>query len=158
MPGMISGRVTRRKVVKALAPRSFAASSRLRSKPISRERTTTTTKLMQNITCAISSVWKPSDGVPRMRKKESSAAPMTTSGVAIGITIRKFAERRPKNWWRTSASAIIVPTMVEITVASTASLRLVSERFVEFRAAEGVRPVFEGEADPGVVVAALRDR
>ena len=33
--------------------------------------------------------------------------------------------RRPKNWWRTSASAIIVPTMVEITVASTASLRLV---------------------------------
>ena len=32
----------------------------LRSKPISRERTTTTTKLIENITWAISSVVKPS--------------------------------------------------------------------------------------------------
>ena len=79
----------------ALAPRSCAASSRLRSKPISRERTTTTTKLMQNITWAISSVWKPSPGAPRMMKKESSEAPMTISGVAIGTTISRFAARRP---------------------------------------------------------------
>ena len=48
-----------RKVVNGSAPRSWAASSRLRSKPISRERTTITTKLMQNMTWAISSVEKP---------------------------------------------------------------------------------------------------
>ena len=59
-PGMISGRVTSRKVSSGVAPRSRAASSRLRSKPISRERTTTTTKLIENITWAISSVVKPS--------------------------------------------------------------------------------------------------
>ena len=39
-----------------VAPRSFAASSSRRSKPIRRERTTTTTKLMQNMTWAISGV------------------------------------------------------------------------------------------------------
>ena len=61
-----------------------------------------------------------------MRNKESSDAPITTSGVAIGITIRKFATRRPKKLWRTSASAIIVPRIVEITVASTASFSEVS--------------------------------
>jgi hypothetical protein len=98
IPGKISGRVTRRNVWNAFAPRSRAASSRLRSKPIKRERTTTTTKLMQNITWAISRVGNPSEGVPRTKKKDRSAAPMTTSGVAIGMTIRKFAERRPKNW------------------------------------------------------------
>ena len=126
-----------------VAPRSFAASSSLRSKPISRERTTTTTKLMQNMTWAISRVVKPS-GVPRMRKKESSEEPITISGVAIGITIRKFAARRPKNWWRTRASAIIVPITVEITVASSASLIEVQQRFVQFRDAEDVLPVLRG--------------
>ena len=54
IPGQISGRVIFRKVVNGSAPRSLAASSRLRSKPISRERTTITTKLMQNMTWAIS--------------------------------------------------------------------------------------------------------
>ena len=43
-----------------VAPRSAAASSMLRSKPISRERTTTTTKLMQNMMWAISRLVKPS--------------------------------------------------------------------------------------------------
>ena len=86
---------------------------------------------------------KPSEGVPRMRKKESSEAPITTSGVAIGITIRKFASRRPKNWWRTRASAIMVPITVEISVASSASLRW-SEGFVQFRDAEGVAPSARG--------------
>ena len=76
---------------------------------------------MQNMTWAISRVVKPSE-VPRMRKKERSEAPITTSGVAIGITIRKFAARRPRNWWRTRAIAIIVPITVEISVASSASL------------------------------------
>ncbi len=81
---------------------------------------------MQNITWAISSVWKPSPGAPRMMKKESSEAPMTISGVAIGTTISRFAARRPWNRWRTRARAIAVPIAVEITVASSASLRLES--------------------------------
>ena len=34
---------------------------------------------------------EPEWGLPRIRKNESSAAPITTSGVAIGITIRKLA-------------------------------------------------------------------
>ena len=63
IPGASSGRVTVRKVASGVAPRSAAASSRLRSKPISRERTTTTTKLIENITWAISSVVKPSANV-----------------------------------------------------------------------------------------------
>ena len=33
---------------------------------------------------------------------------------------------RPRNWWRTSASAIIVPRIVAIIVVSAASSRLVS--------------------------------
>ena len=31
------------------------------------------------------------------RNIDSSAAPITTSGVAVGITIRKFEALRPKN-------------------------------------------------------------
>ncbi len=53
---------------------------------------------MQKMTCAISRVVDPSAGVPRIRKNDSSEAPMTISGVAIGTTIRKLAVRRPKNW------------------------------------------------------------
>ena len=58
-PGAISGSVTRMNVWKPLAPRSCAASSRLRSNPISRDRTVTTTKLMLNMMCAIRIVVKP---------------------------------------------------------------------------------------------------
>ena len=47
IPGREQGKVTRRKVVNGVAPRSAAASSMLRSKPIRRDRTTTTTKLMR---------------------------------------------------------------------------------------------------------------
>ena len=46
-------------MVRGFAPRSAAASSMLRSKPISRERTTTTTKLMQNMTWAMKRLVKP---------------------------------------------------------------------------------------------------
>src|SRR5262249_42961480 len=57
--GAISGSVTFRNVTHSLAPRSIAASSRWRSKPISRAFTVTTAKLMQNITCAIRIVENP---------------------------------------------------------------------------------------------------
>src|SRR5206468_8332650 len=57
--GAIKGSVTFRKVAHSFAPRSIAASSRWRSKPISLALTVTTAKLMQNITCAIRIVQKP---------------------------------------------------------------------------------------------------
>ena len=59
MPGRISGNVTFQNVVSSSAPRSIAASSRLRLKPVRRALTVTTTKLMQNMTCAIRIVPKP---------------------------------------------------------------------------------------------------
>ena len=43
MPGRMSGKVTFQKVVHSVAPRSIAASSRWRGKPVSRARTVTTT-------------------------------------------------------------------------------------------------------------------
>ena len=44
---------------------------------------------------------------------DSSAAPMTISGEAIGRMISRFAALRPRNWWRTRASAIAVPIAVD---------------------------------------------
>ena len=79
----MSGRVTFLKVVHSSAPRSMAASSSERLKPLMRARIVTTTKLMQNIMWAMTIV-----GRPRATSTEthsaSSDAPMITSGVAIG--------------------------------------------------------------------------
>ena len=51
---------------------------------------------------------------------DSSEAPSTISGVASGRKMKKFVGARPRNWYRTSASAIIVPSAVAITVDSAA--------------------------------------
>src|SRR6478609_284206 len=59
IPGRINGKVTFQNVVSSFAPRSIAASSSRRSKPARRAFTVTTTKLMQNITWAMTIVWKP---------------------------------------------------------------------------------------------------
>ena len=96
-PGAISGSVTRRNVWSGVAPRSEAASSIERSKPINLDRTTTTTKLIENITWASSRVVKPS-AMPETTNIESSAAPITISGVAIGRTISRLVAVRPRNW------------------------------------------------------------
>ena len=53
---------------------------------------------MQNMMWAIIRVVVPSAGVPTIRKNDRSDAPITISGVAMGITMRKFVVRRPKNW------------------------------------------------------------
>ena len=70
-PGASRGSVIVRKRVSGPAPRSAAASSSAGSKPISRERTTTTTKLIENITWAIRSVVKPraTSGVDEHREQ-----------------------------------------------------------------------------------------
>ena len=59
-----------------------------------------TTNEIENITCATTRLGKPRLMMSTnggSRNIESSAAPITTSGVAVGITIRKFEALRPKN-------------------------------------------------------------
>ena len=79
----MSGRVTRKNVWTGRAPRSSAASSRERSKPESRARTTIVTYEMLNTTCAITTVRieSRSRAAP---KNVTSAAPITISGMMIG--------------------------------------------------------------------------
>src|SRR5262249_25943999 len=86
--GAISGSVTFWNVVHSFAPRSIAASSRWRSKPINRALTVTTAKLMQNITCATRIVQKPNGTNVKFRKSVSSEAPRTISGVESGRKIK----------------------------------------------------------------------
>src|SRR5262249_44471725 len=119
MAGAISGNVTFRNVTHSFAPRSIAASSRWRSNPISRALTVTTAKLMQNITCAIRIVEKPNTTF-RLRKRVSSDAPSTISGVDSGRKIRMFVPPRPRKLYRTRARAISVPSAVATRLASSA--------------------------------------
>ena len=84
MPGNISGKVTFRKVVHSSAPRSMAASSSDRLKPVMRARIVTTTKLMQNAMWAMMIVLIPR-ATPTDTHSASSEAPMITSGVAMGM-------------------------------------------------------------------------
>ena len=93
--GAISGSVTLRNVAHSLAPRSIAASSRCRSKPINLAFTVTTAKLMQNMTCAMKIVQKPKTTL-KLRKSVSRDAPSTISGVDSGKKIRMFVTPRPR--------------------------------------------------------------
>ena len=82
MPGQIKGSVTFWNVVHGPAPRSCAASSIARSKPVMRARTVTTTNAMLNITWEIRMVAKPR-GTFSVTKNDRSAAPITISGAAM---------------------------------------------------------------------------
>ena len=53
----------------------------------------------------------------KTRNNERSEAPKTISGVAIGKKINKFEVERPLNLWRPIAKAIMVPRIVENSVA-----------------------------------------
>src|SRR5437773_1955198 len=77
-PGMMIGRVILRKVTQGFAPRSAAASSSDRSKPVSRARTVTATYAMLNATCASSRVTKPRARLT-VTNSPSSEAPSTIS-------------------------------------------------------------------------------
>src|SRR5215210_3341779 len=80
---------------------------------------------MQNMMWAITMVQRPS-GTPALRNSARSDAPSTTSGVAIGRKISRLVEARPRNRWRASANAIIVPRTVDTSVATTPILRLLA--------------------------------
>ena len=76
---------------------------------------------MLNMMCAIRIVPKPS-GTDMLRKSVSSEAPRTISGDDMGRKISRFVVPRPRNPYRTSASAIRVPSAVaaiEVTAATS---------------------------------------
>src|SRR5712692_6199024 len=81
--GQINGSVTVRKVLSGGQPRSIAASSRLTSKVTSRDCTTTVTKHMVSVVCAMVTVQK-----PRLQStatnRSSSDNPVITSGITSG--------------------------------------------------------------------------
>ena len=72
-----------------------------------------------NITCAMTIVAKPVS-TANVRNSASSEAPSTTSGVASGRKTNRSATLRPRNTYRTSASAMNVPSVTAITVVSPA--------------------------------------
>jgi hypothetical protein len=61
------------------------------------------------------------------RNSVSSDAPRTISGVESGRKMRMLVEARPRNWYRTSARAISVPSAVAIRLAISA---ISSERMI----------------------------
>ena len=81
--GRIIGSVTAKNACAGAQPRSIAASSRLRSRPLSRDCTTTVTKHMVSVVCAIVTVQK-----PRLASiatnSSSSDSPVITSGITSG--------------------------------------------------------------------------
>ncbi len=62
---------------------------------ITRALTAVTTKLRQNMMCAMRIVQKP-NWMPMLRKRVAREAAMTTSGIAIGRKIRVLTEDRAR--------------------------------------------------------------
>src|ERR1043166_10124210 len=81
--GQISGNVIARNVRPGGQPRSIAASSRLRSNVTSRDCTTTATKHIVNVVCAIVTVQKPRSRLSATNKS-SKDSPVITSGITSG--------------------------------------------------------------------------
>jgi hypothetical protein len=123
MPGRMSGKVTRKKVRTGVAPRSRAASSRVQSNPRTRARTVRATKLTWNITWAITIVPTPVC-TSASRNRVSSEEPITTSGVVRGRIRNVSRAPLPRNRWRTSATAMSVPSTTAIDVEMAATRRL----------------------------------
>ena len=94
----------------------MAACSRRGSRLAIRALTVTTTNETQKRTCAITVGQKPGL-ILKTKKSERREAPRTISGVAIGKKISRLVVERPLNLWRPRAKAIIVPRIVEKSVA-----------------------------------------
>src|ERR671918_291799 len=121
MPGTIRGSVTRRKVRSGGAPSSIPASSSVQSRPRTRARTVSATKLTSKAMWAITMVPNPRFQ-PRSRNSVSSEAPITTSGAVSGNTRNVSTSLPPANRWRTSATATSVPSTTDTAVDSAASV------------------------------------
>ena len=81
--GTISGSVTATNARAGSQPRSIAASSRLRSSAPSRDCTTTATKHMVSVACAMVTVQKPR-ATSSATDSSSSDSPVITSGITSG--------------------------------------------------------------------------
>src|SRR4029079_10065238 len=123
--GKISGNVTVRKVFSGGQPRSIAASSRLLSKPRSRDCTTTVTKLSVTVVCANVTVQNPRSTLSAT-KSSNSDSPVMTSGITSGAKIIAENKVRPGNRpARTNVTAASVPSTVAAVADSAAIRRLV---------------------------------
>ena len=139
----------RKNVTYSFAPRSIAASSTCRSKPTSRARTVTTTKLMQNMMCASTIVQKPR-AVPRFRKGEERGAEHDLGR----------GQRHEDEQVRRAPSPEVVADEGQRDQRAEddrdergeqGDLDARSHRVAEEGRTEQVRPVRRGEALPGVV-------
>ncbi len=117
------GSVTLKNVAAGPAPRSMAASSRLRSKPANRAFTTTTAYDTENATWARMMVRNPRRS-PRAAKSRTRDEARTISGTTMGSVIRASRAACLRKRWRKKARAAAVPTTVQIKVLAAATIRL----------------------------------
>ncbi len=119
------GKVTRRNVVSAPAPRSAETSRSDQSKFLSRALTTAQTKAILKTTCARMIEWRPKVRLSSV-KNDRSAIASTTSGMIIGAN--STASAAAETGRRSTPSAREVPRTVAMRVEARATTR-------EFRAA-----------------------
>ena len=156
-PGAISGSVTLRNVVHSFAPRSIAASSRWRSKPIEARLHGDDDEADDEHDVRDEDRHEAELEERRRVQEERRAAtaPSTISGVAIGRKMSRFVAPRPRKRWRTSASAISVPSAGRHDRRDQRRPRAtdsIASRMPEHGVP--VEPVVEREALPHVVEAA----
>src|SRR3569623_1001694 len=138
--GQISGSVTEAKARAGLQPRSIAASSRLRSSPFNRACTTTATKHIVSVVCAMVTVQNPRPA-SMATNSSNSDSPVMTSGITNGAYSmpensvrprkkpprdRPIAASVPSN---VAALADTTPTRRRIQAADSIALSLSSSRY-----------------------------
>ncbi|MNM68502.1 hypothetical protein D3C81_800630 [compost metagenome] len=124
------GKVIRKNTFNRLAPRSIAASSSERSSSCRREDTTTVTKEMVKVTCAIQIATTPLDGKPNKPPIETSISridrPMITSGITSGaVTSAPKSVLLGKRLKRVIAIAAMVPITIAAVAVQNAILMLI---------------------------------
>src|SRR5690606_5781382 len=127
--GAMIGRVIRKNTLSRFAPRSIAASSSERSSSCRREDTTTVTKEMVKVTCAIQIATTPLDGSPNRPPIDTSISridsPMITSGITSGaVTSAPNMVLLGKRLKRVIAIAAIVPITIDAVAVQNAIFRL----------------------------------
>src|SRR5262245_6987324 len=124
--GAMSGNVTVKKVFTGGQPRFIAASSSVVSNVSSRDCTTTVTKQVIKVVCAMAMVQKPRS-MSIATNNNNRASPMMTSGMTSGAKIIPENSTRPrKRSKRTSAMAASVPSTVA-ALADKKAMRSVTQ-------------------------------
>ena len=100
--GAIVGMVIVKNTTRGLAPRSMAASSKVRSMPRKRDCTITATNAIPKVVCANMIVVTPRpDGQPKRlssaTNSNSSDKPVMTSGITSGAATIPVSQVRPRN-------------------------------------------------------------